>query len=134
MDLQELEILENEFDLFVALDDEQKIEFLFDAAEIGIEASALKQVSRLVSPMTKKIPIVQTQDFQVGKYRLCVTTTQTELYLNSNSLRVIKKYVNKVINDGLIIKRIESDKTEFDMYKYLRAYKIIGLGNPFCSN
>ena len=134
MNLHELEIQENDFDLFVALDDEQKIEFLFDATEIGTEASALKQVSKLMKPIQKNIPSVQTNDFQVGLYRLCVTTTKTEVYLNSNSLRVINKYINKLSNDGLILKRIDSVKTEFDMYKYLRVYKIIGLGDPFCSN
>ena len=134
MNLQELEIQENDFDLFVALDDEQKIEFLFDASEIGLEASALKQVSKLSNLKVKKIPSVQTNDFQVGHHRLCVTTTTSEIYLNSNSLRIINRYINKLSNDGLLLRRIESVKTEFDLYKYLRVYKIIGFVGPFCSN
>ena len=134
MNLQELEIQEDDFDLFVALDDEQKIEFLFDASEIGLEASTLKQVNKLSNLKVKKIPSVQTNDFQVGHHRLCVTTTISEIYLNSNSLRIINRYINKLSNDGLLLRRIESVKTEFDLYKYLRVYKIIGFVGPFCSN
>ena len=134
MNLQELEILENDFDLFVALNDSSKIEFLFDAAEIGTEASSLKQVSKLMEPIRERSPIVQTEDFQVGKYRLCVTTTKTELQLNSNSLRVINKYLSKLVNDGLILQRIKMKKTKYDLYKYLRVYKIIGFGGPFSNS
>jgi spore cortex formation protein SpoVR/YcgB (stage V sporulation) len=134
MNLQDLEILEDDFDLFVALEDKNKIEFLFDAIEIGTEASSIKQVSKLMKPIKEKIPIVQTEDFQVGKYRLCVTTTKKELQLNSNSLRVINKYLSKLVNDGLILQRIKSKKTKHDLYKYLRSYKIIGFGGPFSSN
>ena len=134
MNLQELEILENDFDLFVALNDIQKIEFLFDAAEIGTEASSLKQVSKLMDPIRKDPPIIQTEDFQVGKYRLCVTTTKTELQLNSNSLRVINKYLSKLVNDGLILQRIKMKRSKHDLYKYLRVYKILGFGGPFSSN
>ena len=134
MNLQELEILENDFDLFVALDDVHKIEFLFDAIEIGTEASSLKQVNKLIKPVRESIPIIQTEDFQVGKYRLCVTTTKSELQLNSNSLRVINKYLSKVVNDGLIVQRIKAKKTKHDLYKYLRVYKILGFGGPFSSN
>ena len=47
MSFHELEILEDDFDLFVALDDKEKIEFLFDAVEEGLEASIIKQVDRL---------------------------------------------------------------------------------------
>jgi hypothetical protein len=134
MNLQELEILENDFDLFVALNDIQKIEFLFDAIEIGTEASSLKQVSKLMSPIKNQPPIVQTEDFQVGKYRLCVTTTKSELQLNSNSLRVMNKYLSKLVNDGLILQRIKMKKTKQDLYKYLKVYKIIGFGGPFSNN
>ena len=119
---------------FVALNDIQKIEFLFDAVEIGTEASSLKQVGKLMEPIRERSPIVQTEDFQVGKYRLCVTTTKTELQLNSNSLRVINKYLSKIVNDGLILQRIKMEKTKHDLYKYLRVYKIIGFGGPFSNN
>ena len=46
MSFNELEILEDEFDLFVALDHQEKIEFLFDAVEQGIEDAVVKQVDR----------------------------------------------------------------------------------------
>ena len=138
MNLSELEILEKEFDLFVALDDTQKNEFLFDASEMGVEEACIKQLSKFMEAAKKsvpKIPIISSEDYQVGDHRLCVTTLPNELYLNSNSLRAIHKFVGKLVNDGLILMRNKTaQKTEFDMYRFFRAYKIIGNGGPISSN
>tara|TARA_R110000796_G_scaffold172641_2_gene289611 strand:- start:661 stop:1065 length:405 start_codon:yes stop_codon:yes gene_type:complete len=134
MKLDELEILEDDFDLFVALDEKEKIEFIFDAIKDGIEASVLKQINKMMKPIQKSAPIVHTEDYQVGKYRLCITTTKKQIQLNSNSLRVINKYLSKLINDGLILQRIKMKRSAHDLYKYLRVYNIIGFGGPFSNN
>ncbi len=140
MNLQELEILEDDFDLFVALDDHEKIEFLFDATQIGLEASVLKQIAKLdtkydemTSPMPTK-QIVRSSDFEVGNTRLNVTLTKTEVYLNSNSLKAIRKFANKMFNDGLLLWPSSTKKYIFDMYRYFKAYKIITRGAPISSN
>ena len=44
MKLNELEIYEDDFDLFVALDARDKIEFLFDAMQVGLEEASIKQI------------------------------------------------------------------------------------------
>ena len=135
MRLDELEILEDDFDLFVALDDSDKIEFLFDATEHGTEVAVIKHVARLADKYMPKRPMVSSEDFSVGPYRLCVTTFQnSELYLNSNSLRAIRQFVNKLFNDGVLLWPIDKKKTEFDIYRFFKAYKIIGKGEPFSSN
>ena len=135
MKLNELEILEDDFDLFVALDDTNKIEFLFDATQIGIEASVLKQVGKLADRYAPKEPLISVQDFQVGPYRLAVTQYPDKISLNSNSLKAIKKFVDKLWNDGILLMRVkDAKKTQFDLYRYLRVYNIIGKGMPFCSN
>ena len=135
MILNELEILEYDFDLFVELDDEDKIEFLFDVTEIGTDAAVVKHVSKLADQFTTKQPIVSAEDFNVGPYRLCVTTfSDSEIHLNSNSLRAIRQFVNKLINDGVLLWRLDKKKSEFDFYRYFRAYKIIGRAGPFCEN
>ena len=59
MNLDELEILEDDFDLFVALDDTSKIEFLFDAVEEGVDVSTIKQFERLSNLFTKMYVIRQ---------------------------------------------------------------------------
>ena len=135
MKLNELDIQEKEFDLFVALDDRAKIQFLADAAEMGVEGACVKQLTKLAEQyLEPKRPIISTEDYQVGAFRLCVTSVQDELYLNSNSLKAIRRFVAKLFNDGLILTRLDKKKTEFDIYRYFRAYKIIGNVGPISSN
>ena len=135
MKINELEILEDDFDLFVALDDADKIEFLFDATEHGTEVAVVKHVSKLADQYMPKQPLVSSEDFQVGYFRLCVTTFKdSEIHLNSNSLKAIRQFVKKIINDGVILWRLDKKKSEFDIYRYFRAYKIVGKAGPFCEN
>ena len=135
MKINELEIWEDDFDLFVALDDTDKIEFLFDATEHGTEVAVVKHVAKLADKYMPKRPMISSEDFAVGPYRLCVTTFQdSEMYLNSNSLRAIRQFVRKLFNDGVLLWPIDKKKTEFDIYRFFKAYKIIGKVGPFCEN
>jgi len=134
MKLTELQILEDDFDLFVALDDVDKIEFLFDATNDGLEAAAIKQVCKLAEKYTPAAPTVSVQDFEVGDVRLCVTQFPDMIHLNSDSLRAIRQFVDKLFNDGILLKRVPSIKTEFDIYRFLRVYEIKGKVSPFCGN
>tara|TARA_Y100001938_G_C8028902_1_gene399533 strand:- start:360 stop:764 length:405 start_codon:yes stop_codon:yes gene_type:complete len=134
MKLTDLEIREDDFDLFVALNPKEKIEFLFDATEVGTEAACLKQVNKLADRITLSRMPVQTQDFEIGKFRLNVTTVMNEIHLNSNSLRAIQKFIAKLWNDGLILAKLDLKKSEFDLYRFYRAYKILGKGSPICPN
>jgi hypothetical protein len=134
MKLNDLEILEDDFDLFVALDDKEKIEFLFDATQNGVEAAVLKQVTNLSDKYVTKVPIVATEDYQVGGHRLCITSFPDKLHINSSSLKAIRSFVDKLFNDGVLLLRIPTKKSEFDIYRYFRAYKVIGKVGPFCSN
>ena len=134
MKLNELEIYEDDFDLFVALDDSDKIEFLFDATQIGMEAAVIKQVARLTEKYQTREPIVQVTDYEVGPYRISVTEYPDKLHINSNSLRAIRRFVEKLWNDGTLLRRVKEKKTEFDIYKYLRVYDVIGKVPPICSN
>jgi hypothetical protein len=136
MNLNELEILEDDFDLFIALDDSNKIEFLFDALETGIEASVLKQIAKL-DELYHRVPIkqkIRTEDYQVGDTRLSITYTGTEVHLNSNSLKAIRSFVNKMINDGILLWPASTKKSVFDMYRYFKAYKVIARATPISSN
>lgn len=134
MDLNELEILEDDFDLFVALDNEEKIEFLFDALEHGTEAAAIKQEQRLLENIELSRPKIKVEDYQIGDARLCVTLSKSEIHLNSNSLKAIRKFSNKMFNDGLILQSLKIKKSVFDMYRYFKAYNVIGRGVPISSN
>ena len=134
MKLNELEIFEDDFDLFVALDDEDKIEFLFDATQVGLEAAVIKQVGKLADKYITKPPMVSVQDFQVGPYRLAITQYPDKIHINSNSLKAIRKFTAKLWNDGILLSRIKAKKTVHDMYRFLRVYNIIGKTDPICAN
>jgi len=134
MKLNELKIHEDDFDLFVALDAEDKIEFLFDATQVGLEEATIKQVGKLADRYAPITPAVSVQKYQVGPYRLCVTQYPNTIHLNSNSLRAIRKFISKLWNDGLILKQLKVAKTDFDVYRFLRVYEVIGKGQPFCNN
>ncbi len=82
----------------------------------------------------RKQPIMQVQDFQTGNTRLCVTLTKNEVHLNSNSLKAIRKFVNKMIHDGLLLWPASTKKSVFDIYKFFKAYKIIARLSPLSSN
>jgi len=134
MRLDELEIFEDDFDLFVALDDTEKIEFLFDATQNGVEAAVLKQVTNLSDRYQSKIPLVASEDYIVGTHRLCITTFPDKVHINSSSLKAIKRLVAKLFNDGVLLFRTNTKKSDFDIYRYFRSYKVIGRVGPFCNN
>jgi|TARA_Y100000361_G_C11113012_1_gene318722 hypothetical protein len=135
MKLEKLEILENDFDLFTALDDVDKIEFLYDVSELGTQEAVYKHVQKLAD---KFIPaqknMVQTEDFQVGPYRLCVTSYTDKITLNSNSLKAIKQFVHKMFNDGILLWPLKEKKTEYDIYRFFRTYQVVGRVGPFSEN
>jgi len=49
-------------------------------------------------------------------------------------LRAIKRFVEKLWNDGVLLRKVNEKKTDFDIYKYLRVYDVIGKVPPMCSN
>jgi len=136
MKLNELEIFEDEFDVFVVLNDQSKIEFLFDAMEQGMESSIIKQVTKLdsIQPDTLPKQKITTEDIQFGDSRLCITCTDNQVYLNSDSLKAIRMFASKITNDGLLLWPMDLKKTAFDMYRYFKAFKIIGRVGPVSSN
>ena len=136
MEIDKLKISEGDFDLFVDLEPRQKLEFLWDAQYLGLEASVLKQLDRLDKKdfIFKPIPKTIVHDFEVGATRLSVTIFEDKLYLNSNSLKAIKQFISKLWLDGHILTRVDIEKTIYDVYRYFRAYRVLGKGAPFSEN
>ena len=57
------------------------------------------------------------------------------MYLNSNSLKAIRRFISKLWLDGHILSQEKDvEKTAYDIYKYLRVYKVIGKGSPLSEN
>ena len=132
MTLAELNIDEDAFDIFITFNAEEKIEFLSDAMEFGIEPAMLKQIGKMTEHVVEddSLPIVSSQDFISGGYRLCVTTLEGEVQFNSDSSKTIRNFTMKLFMDGLILLPLNKKKTEMDMYRYFRAYKVVGRCNP----
>ena len=132
MNLSELNIDEDAFDIFVTFNASNKIEFLSDALEFGTQSAILKQMEKITEEVTSHalLSIVSSQDFISNGYRLCVTTLDGEVQLNSESLKSIRKFVTKLFYDGVILTPLKKKKTEMDMYRYFKAYKVIGRANP----
>ena len=134
MTLSELNIDEDAFDIFITFNAKEKIEFLSDAMEFGIEAALLKQISSITEDLNRHdesmLPIVSSQDFISGGYRLCVTTLEGEVQFNSESPKTIRNFTMKLLMDGLVLLPLNKKKTEMDMYRYFKAYKVVGRTSP----
>ena len=132
MTLSELNMNEDAFDIFVTFNASEKIEFLSDAMEFGIEPAILKQIEKISDDIVQResIPIVSSQDFISDGYRICVTTLETEIQLNSDSRRTLSNFTRKLFMDGIILSPLNKKKTEMDIYRYFKAYKVVGRAEP----
>jgi len=132
MMLSELNIDEDAFDIFITFNAKEKIEFLSDAMEFGIEPAMLKQIGKMSEHVVDddSLPIVSSQDFISGGYRLCITTTEGEVQFNSDSPKTIRNFTMKLFMDGLVLLPLNKKKTEMDMYRYFKAYKVVGRTSP----
>ncbi len=133
--LADLDILSDEYDLFCILNDDEKIEFLFDALTIGVSDSIIKQLQKTKSDIYTS-NIGTSQDLTVGPNRLCICIINGVLTLNSDNLRVLRSFVRKFFHDGYILSRnnIIKKEKDFDIYKYFKAYNVCKTGMPICEN
>jgi len=134
MMFSELNIKEDEFDIFVTFNASEKIEFLSDAFEYGTEIAMLNQVCDTSEEEPPIEVITSSQDFMHKNSRICVTTLKGELQLNSDSLGSIRSFIKKLISDGLVITAINKKKSDMDMYHYFRAFKVHGHVAPISLN
>jgi hypothetical protein len=139
MTLKDLVIREDDFDVFIALNPAEKIEFLWDAMRLGIDKSVNKQVANLekeYQDTSVKTVLMSVQDIMIGPYRLTVMTIDRLIVLNSDNLKVIRNFTRQMWNNGYIIERrpdIRKAKNS-DMMKYFMAYEIIGEVHPLSEN
>jgi hypothetical protein len=136
MSLREVNIEEDDFDVFLVLTPEEKIEYLWDAQSIGSTAAILKQIDKLdiFERREPEDPIMSTQEIISGDFRLTVTTFDEYIHLNSNSLKVIRQFVGKMWHDGYILSQVSSAKTVFDRHRFLRVFRIIAKHDCICEN
>lgn len=136
MKLQNIKISEDDFDLFVALDPADKVEFLYDVLTDGVESAVSKQTKQFQERIEhSRMVVVKVQDLMVGPYRLCISNYGNIITFNSDSIRVIRHFIKKMNHDGTLLASISYiKKSEFDLYKYFKAYRILGVNQPLCEN
>jgi len=136
MALQNTKISEDDFDLFIGLDPTDKIEYLYDILTVGKESANSKQLEQLHARLEHaRIVQVKIQDLMVGPYRLCISNYDDIITFNSDSIRVIRHFIKKMNHDGTILATVPYiKKSEFDFYKYFKAYRILGVNQPLCEN
>jgi hypothetical protein len=134
-ELDQIEIFEDEFDLFVLLEEEDKVEYLYDLDVLGPRGAMLKQVAKLHKQHDEEFRLAHVEDMIVGNYRLCVTKYDDIITLNCDNLSIINKFANKIINHGhILVRDRDIEKTHIDTYKYFKAYVVFKLGMPICAN
>jgi len=134
MQLNELIIKADEYDLFHILSGAEKLEFMLNALDIGPEESMFKQLSK--SNILRPDPLFQQEDLQVGVHRLLISAYDDIIVLNSDSLKVIRAFIRKIFRDGHLLVRNEdvTKDRDIDIYRYFKAFHVIKLDMPICEN
>ena len=133
----DLQITDEEFDLFWVLSSPEKIEFMFEALEIGVSDAMANILTKSLSKQDRVTDSIKSsEDLAIGPYRLNISIFDGMITFNSDSLRVIRSFVRKFYRDGHILL---SDRTlkkdpDMDIYRYFKAYKLLKLGMPICEN
>lgn len=135
MTLKELVINEDDFDVFVALDPAEKIEFLWDAMCLGTEKSVHKQIAKMRTQ--HETVLMSWSDIEVGSHRLIVLNINKLIILSSDNLKVIRNFVRQMWGNGYIISRrrdVRKSKWNDDFLKYFVAYNVVGEFQPISDN
>ena len=139
MGIDKLHIEQEEYNFFTTLDDKEKIEFLHDAQSIGVGSSISKRIEGQFEDEELVNDLFQDTMYEemlsnIG--RMIILTMNNYIHLNSSSLVLIRKFVNKLLDDGHIIMRVKNAKKlpGVDNLRFYRCYEIIGTGHPFCPN
>tara|TARA_R100000657_G_C4676490_1_gene122600 strand:+ start:44 stop:463 length:420 start_codon:yes stop_codon:yes gene_type:complete len=116
-----------------------KIEFVYDLLKNDVAYA----VDKHLNIKEEFIDEVNTSDIEpliisavkIEDQILGISIHGDELYLNSDSLKLIRRYVNKMCFDGMVLSRLRNKKKSvYDPLRFFRAYKIIGHGIPISMN
>ena len=116
-----------------------KIEFVYDLLKNDVAYA----VDKHLNIKEEFIDEVNTSDIEpliisavkIDDQILGISIHGDELYLNSDSLKLIRRYVNKMCFDGMVLSRLRNKKKSvYDPLRFFRAYKIIGHGIPISMN
>tara|TARA_A100001391_G_scaffold203449_2_gene195807 strand:+ start:184 stop:636 length:453 start_codon:yes stop_codon:yes gene_type:complete len=148
MEIDNIHIGEQDFDIFLNLQKKDKIAFVFDTVSYGIDAAMSKlqifteeDMNFENKELTKKEQSVSEsfqdtiyEELMHDKHRMNILIINNSIHINSSSLSWIRKTILKLFMDGhLIVKNKLAKKLPgIDKYRYYRCYDIIGTVPPFC--
>ena len=144
MEIGKLHIGAADYDFFTSLDDKEKIEFLSDGYKESLRKSSIERRLSNSHDRQSKIESHLNDLFQDTLYEEMICDNNTlriiilnnHIHINSDSLKLIRGFVYKLIDDGhlLIRNRTAKKVPGIDNMRYYRCYEIIGTGDPFCPN
>ena len=138
MEIDNIHIAEEDFDIFLNLTSKDKIAFVSDTVSHGVDTA----MSRIVQYDTA-IPADKTvndlfqdtvyEELMHDKHRMNILIVNNSIHMNSSSLSWIRRMVLKLFMDGHIITRNKFAKKipGIDRFKYYRCYDIQGTVPPF---
>jgi len=140
MEISKIHIDADDYHFFSTLEDKEKIEFLHDVQNIGLNLSVIKRIEQDEDDIKQSLNDI-FQDTMMDELvnssgKMVITTMNNYIHLNSNSLKLIRSFVYKLFDDGHIIIRHKHAKKlpTVDFMRYYRCYEIIGSGDPICPN
>jgi hypothetical protein len=135
MSLEQIEIFEDDFDLFVLLNNSNKVEYLYDIDKLGTRGAMLKQIATYQKVQEEELKLAQVEDIIIGEHRICITKYDDVIAFNSDNLSLINSFARRIWLEGHILLRDkEVLKTTLDNYRYFKAFQIIKLHMPICEN
>tara|TARA_R110000851_G_scaffold329601_1_gene501618 strand:+ start:1954 stop:2379 length:426 start_codon:yes stop_codon:yes gene_type:complete len=141
MEISKIHIDAEDYHFFTTLKDKEKIEFLHDVQDIGLNKSVIKRIEQDKDEVNESINDL-FQDTMLDEIhdslnrKMVITTMNNYIHMNSNSLKLIRQFIYKLFDDGHIIIRHKNAKKldNIDCLRYYRCYEIIGTGDPICPN
>jgi len=156
MEIDNIHIDEQDFDIFLNLQKKDKIAFVSDTVSYGIDA-AMSKIKifpedenememefepdfEIDEPVEKNSLVRESfqdtvyEELMHDKHRMNILILNNCIHLNSSSLSWIRKTILKLFMDGHLIIRNKFAKKipGVDKFRYYRCYNIIGTVPPIC--
>ena len=138
MEIDNIHIAEEDFDIFLNLTSKDKIAFVSDTVSHGVDAALSRIITFEPNVPTNKTVNDLFQDTVYeelihDKHKMNILIVNNSIHMNSSSLSWIRRMVLKLFMDGHIITRNKFAKKipGIDKFKYYRCYDIQGSMPPF---
>lgn len=121
-----------ELDYFKCLTANEKIEFLDSICNSGVgetlNSFLAQEFAGEVSPN-----MIQSIDFR-GLGVVQAVVYDNEMYIQSNSLKALRLYLNKLFEDGNVLVKFPVKKPQGIPDRYYYGYQILSNTTPLCPN